>query len=317
MKLSIITITYNNLQGLKLSAESILNQTFSDYEWIVIDGNSEDGTKEYLEQIVPQPTYWISEPDKGIYDAMNKGIRKANGKWCIFMNSGDSFYDSNVLEKVFSQFPDHGDIIYCDAIFKHSDGELYIQYPNKLDIVFFCSKSICHQATFIKTQLLVDSNGYSTEYKIVSDWRAWIEWIVQGRNFVHLPIIVCNFDTSGIGSTRIEAARQERKKVFEELLPEYVQDILNDIEPMEHHIRKLHEQFDNKAIIRVSFMIRRKRWFIKRIVRSFIHIIYFIDKFINRNNYTAGISDSHYNAEHPADFKQDKYLKLKWISSKK
>lgn len=314
MKLSIITISYNNLQGIKLTAESIIKQTFSDYEWIVIDGNSKDGTKEYLEQIVPQPTYWISEPDNGIYDAMNKGISKANGEWCIFMNSGDTFYDNYVLDKVFSRFPDHGDIIYCDAIFKYDNADLYLQYPEKLDLIFFYFNSICHQATFIKTQLLVDSHGYSTDYRIVSDWRSWVIWIKQGRDFVHLPVIVCNFDTGGIGSTKDQEAEQERKRVLKEFIPEYVMDILNRTAPAEHHILKLHEQFGNKAIVRVSFMIKRKNWFIRRIVRSFIHVLYFIDKFIHRNNYTAGLSDSHYNAEQPTDFEKHKFIKAKWIS---
>lgn len=307
MILSIITISYKNIQGLKRTAESVINQTFTEYEWIVIDGNSQDGTKEYLEQLVPQPTYWISEPDKGIYDAMNKGLKKATGDWCIFMNSGDSFYNPNVLECVFSKFPEQGDIVYCDAMYRLPDNDLHMQYPDKLDIMFFYSRCICHQATFIKTQLLRESNGYSTEYKIVSDWRAWVIWIMQNRHFVHLPVIVCNFMLDGIGSTNLEEAKLERDRVFKEVMPVYAQELMQSIDidytaRLEYHIRKLHEQFDNKAVIRTSLIIRRKNWFVRRITRSFIHLISVIDKYLYKKNYTDNLSDFQYDAEHPSYF---------------
>jgi len=83
-KLSIITINYNNCAGLKRTIDSVVSQSFKDYEWIVIDGGSKDGSKDLIEQYSDSFTYWVSEPDNGIYNAMNKGIEKANGEWMLF-----------------------------------------------------------------------------------------------------------------------------------------------------------------------------------------------------------------------------------------
>lgn len=97
-KISIITISYNNLEGLKRTVHSVLSQSYKDYEYIVVDGGSNDGSKEYLEANSAHITRWVSEPDKGIYNAMNKGIAMATGKYCIFMNSGDHFFSATTLE---------------------------------------------------------------------------------------------------------------------------------------------------------------------------------------------------------------------------
>ena len=99
MKLSIITINYNNLAGLQRTIDSVVCQTWHDYEWIIIDGGSSDGSKELIEQYQEYITYWCSEPDKGIYNAMNKGIDHAHGDYLIFMNSGDAFASKKCIRK--------------------------------------------------------------------------------------------------------------------------------------------------------------------------------------------------------------------------
>ena len=103
MKLSIVTINYNNLSGLQKTIDSVLQQSFKDYEWIIIDGGSTDGGKELLEKNQNHFAYWCSEPDKGIYNAINKGLSHATGDYIQFLNSGDWLYDSTILEKVFTQ----------------------------------------------------------------------------------------------------------------------------------------------------------------------------------------------------------------------
>ena len=100
MKLSIITVNLNNLEGLKKTYESVVCQTFTDYEWLVIDGGSTDGSREFIEEHQDKFAYWCSEPDKGIYNAMNKGIVRAKGEYLNFMNSGDYF----VLRKRWQEF---------------------------------------------------------------------------------------------------------------------------------------------------------------------------------------------------------------------
>ena len=100
MKFSIITINYNNVEGLRNTIKSVVNQTYTDYEFIIIDGGSTDGSVEVIKEYANIITYWVSEPDKGIYNAMNKGIEVANGEYLNFMNSGDCFYNNDVLQKV-------------------------------------------------------------------------------------------------------------------------------------------------------------------------------------------------------------------------
>ena len=102
MKLSIITINYNNREGLKRTIESVVNQTFTDFEWILIDGGSTDGSKELIEQYSNRFSYWVSEPDNGIYNAMNKGLRAAKGDYLQFLNSGDRLYNAQSLASCFS-----------------------------------------------------------------------------------------------------------------------------------------------------------------------------------------------------------------------
>ena len=101
-KLSIITINYNNLEGLKKTFESVFMQTYQDFEYIVIDGGSTDGSKEYIAENADKINYWVSEPDKGVYHAMNKGIMKANGEYLLFINSGDELFENNTIEKSLS-----------------------------------------------------------------------------------------------------------------------------------------------------------------------------------------------------------------------
>ena len=220
MTLSIITITYNNLEGLKRTAESILSQTYKDFEWLVIDGGSKDGTKEYIESLERQPDYWCSEPDSGVYDAMNKGIAKATGEYLLFMNAGDSFYKETILKDVYKNFP-QADIVYGDAMFHYAHRTREMKHPDQLTLDYFCRCSLCHQATFIRASLLQKCGGYSTDYRIVSDWRQWIVWLKDGRSFVHLPLIVCNYMMDGLSSINVRLSVEEREKVFKEILPSW------------------------------------------------------------------------------------------------
>ena len=112
MTLSIITINYNNRDGLQKTIDSVISQSFNDYEWIVIDGDSNDGSREIIEQYCDRFAYWCSEPDSGIYNAINKGLSHATGEYVQFLNSGDWLYSDNILEKAFSIIDGKNDIYY-------------------------------------------------------------------------------------------------------------------------------------------------------------------------------------------------------------
>ena len=152
--LSIITINYNNIEGLKKTIESVLMQTYIDFEWIVIDGGSTDGSKELLEKYDDHFSYWVSEKDSGIYPAMNKAISLIKGKYCQFLNSGDLFSSAYALNEVMKN-PLFADVHYANVnIIAGSDIIEKRTYPSKLTIDFLFRSPLGHQATFIRSEIM-------------------------------------------------------------------------------------------------------------------------------------------------------------------
>lgn len=230
MKCSVITINFNNLFGLQKTAESVLSLKYSNYEWIIIDGGSTDGSKEYIRDIVDtgKVTYWCSEKDCGVYNAMNKGIAKAKGDYLIFMNSGDCFYCSDTLNEVFRK-ETYADIIYGNALYIYKDREELKTVPYKLDLRFIYEYTIYHQASFIKRNLLLESKGYDEKFKIVSDWKMWLVWILQNRKFEYVDTTICRFDAYGISTDNDIRVKEERDKVFKEVLPPGLSFLFDEI----------------------------------------------------------------------------------------
>lgn len=229
MKLSVITINYNNRDGLQRTFDSVTAQSFKDYEWIVIDGGSSDGSRELIEQYQDSFTYWCSEPDKGIYNAMNKGIGHAKGDWFMFLNSGDWLYDSTVLQKVFSE-PHNADILYGDVMYHWPDkrGLELDEKPDNLSLYFFYKDTLCHQATFYRKGIF-DNHKYNEDFHICADWALYIQLLQEGYRFKHLQFCVANFAQDGISTHLDEVHLAERQKVFNEYFPEY---ILPDMEEL-------------------------------------------------------------------------------------
>lgn len=215
MKVSIITINYNNVIGLRKTIKSILEQSNLLFEYIIIDGASNDGSVKVIEEYSENIDYWISEKDTGIYNAMNKGIARATGDYCIFMNSGDVFYNDKVIETVLP-YLDGTAIINGDT--SYPSGRYDIS-PDDISLRFFMTSTIIHQSTFIRTDLLINNN-YDEKYRIVSDWKFWLEeLIIKGVSYknIHVPISI--FEENGIGSTNLELHDNEMMKVLEELFP--------------------------------------------------------------------------------------------------
>lgn len=220
MKLSIITVNYNDVSGLERTIKSVISQTFHDYEFIIIDGGSTDGSIEVIKKYQEQIDYWVSEPDGGIYPGMNKGLRQAKGDYINFMNGGDSFHSPDVLEKIFSIDTDADIITGAHAGSPHPNvGQtgvtMYDLYTGAID----------HQASFIRREVAI-RHPYDERYKIVSDWKFFIQALVfDNCTFYYTDIIVVDVDITGISNTNIKLDRQEREAVLKELFPER---ILND-----------------------------------------------------------------------------------------
>lgn len=215
MKLSIITICYNNRQGLEKTLRSVCSQLTPDVEYIVIDGGSTDGSVELIKQYEKHITHWVSEPDKGIYNAMNKGIAIAQGEYINFMNSGDCFVDSDVLARVLPRLQGKdfyvGDEMHNKQLVKAPDQVLFTRIAHH---------PLSHQSTFIRTELL-KKRPYNENYKIASDWeQMFYELIVRDASYEHLPFTVANFDMTGISSSKStdQIQQEETNKVRRELL---------------------------------------------------------------------------------------------------
>lgn len=200
---SIITITFNNQDGLRRTAASIQCQNYRNIEWIIIDGNSTDGTQH---DFINYPSaHIISEPDKGIYDAMNKGIDKATGDYIIFMNAGDIFTNGQILNNILSHCVHRPDFIYGDSIednhFKHARAHSRINWGMPTH----------HQAMFYKRLTLADMR-YNLDYKIAADYDLTLRFLKVAKNIVYTPISICVFETGGVSQTNVRLGRTEQFK---------------------------------------------------------------------------------------------------------
>lgn len=224
VKLSIITINYNNEIGLEKTILSVISQTYQDFEYIIIDGKSTDGSTALIEKYQSRISYWKSESDSGVYNAMNKGIAVAKGDFLLFLNSGDLFYDSNVLDTVLPNLNSSTSIFYGDAVFVKGTTEKLVKFPKKLNFSFFFDDSLCHQATFLNKGLFLENN-YNENFKIVSDWEFNIKNIcLFNVRYQHLNEIICYYDFDGISSTQKKLEHHERYEVFDNYFSAYLED---------------------------------------------------------------------------------------------
>ena len=217
MKLSIITVNYNDAKGLERTIKSVISQSYHDFEFIVIDGGSSDKSLGIIKKYEQHIDYWVSEPDGGIYLGMNKGLRQAQGDYVNFMNSGDRFYSFDALERIFSLGTD-ADII--------TGTHVGSPHPNVgkdgISLYTLCTGAVDHQASFIKRDVAL-RHPYDEKYKIVSDWKFFIEaLIIDNCSFFYTETIVVDVDMTGVSNTATDLNRREREAVLKELFPERI-----------------------------------------------------------------------------------------------
>lgn len=228
-KLAIITINFNDKKGLLKTFESIKIQTWKEFEYIVIDGGSTDGSKEIIEEN-PQISYWISEKDTGVYNALNKGVKAAKADYLIFMNSGDTFYDQNVLQNIEYYFEKGIGVLYGNSAYYKNDVFIRSEIPpNNLSFNFFFNFSLNHQATFIKRELFEKHFYYNESYKICADWE-FFTYVLCAKNesYLYINQYICNYDLSGISAdpnnkSLYESEREQTlKKYFPLMYEDYI-----------------------------------------------------------------------------------------------
>lgn len=255
MKLSIITINFNNAAGLRKTIESVVSQTSKDFEYMVIDGGSTDGSIEIIKEFAEKITYWVSEPDKGIYHAMNKGIIQAKGEYCQFLNSGDWLASPQSTKQMLDHMPDCS-ILYGNMLKQMPDGKVFYnkQVPTSSLLTFYTG-TLNHSPAYIKRSLFEKYGLYDETLKIVSDWKFFLIAIgLNHESICYRDIDVTCFDMAGISNSNSNLEKTERRKVLEEVVP---QQILAD--------------YDQYAIA-MQQMKRINRFKITR------HLVWFIDR---------------------------------------
>lgn len=220
MKVSIITVVLNDDVGLKRTIESVLAQTYDDIEFLVIDGGSSDGTLRVIEEHKADINFWISEEDKGIYYAMNKGIKKSTGEWINFMNAGDTFYDKETLKSLFE--------LNKAAEFDVFYGDRHVRFdgvrPNKIIKAgaiekLFMGSQFCHQSSFVRRSLLKEEQ-FNTTYNIAADFYFFLQCYLEGRKFFYAGIPIASVESGGVSDIEQGRVVVEWRSIVRSLAPE-------------------------------------------------------------------------------------------------
>lgn len=267
MKLSIITINRNNAFGLRKTIESVVVQTYKDFEYIIIDGASTDNSVDVIKMYADNISYWVSEPDNGIFDAMNKGIMRAKGNYLLFLNSGDFLVDIHVLEQVIA-CSNNNDILCGQCLVSDGDKIIWRTIPEiQYTLDYFLKGSIPHQATFIKRNLFDKYGLYRTDLQFMSDWEFFVRTIIL-YNVKVTPLFfdISNYNTNGISSNsnNFEKMNLERSIVYSDL---NLQNIIKD------YFRFYEFKRNNQYLL----WMLNKKYLIK-----FIKILYQIAKYIKK-----------------------------------
>lgn len=268
MKLSIITINYNDAAGLKRTLSSVACQSNCEFEHVIIDGASTDNSveviKQYVSQLAPSNSpkrgesdapisvQWISEPDKGIYNAMNKGVRMAMGDYLLFLNAGDTFASSDSVAELMALDLD-ADIIIGRVNVVKGDTILSADHTVKGDITLFnlYMWGIPHQGTLIKRELLLQT-PYDEHLRIDADFKFFLQKIILDNCSVqYIPLTISNYDNSGISSTNHELEQTERKQIFAELIPERIRKDYMPIFPHYYEVYRVEWLLRHKFFYRV------------------------------------------------------------------
>lgn len=191
-RISIVTVVYNAVDSIEETIRSVIGQSYENVEYIIIDGNSSDGTKKIIDKYINHISFYLSEPDSGIYDAMNKGINLATGDWILFLNSGDVFYQYDVLEQVFRQLVSDVDVIYGSTVVINLWGK-YIVEPDKLQVLLH-KMAFCHQSAIVRL-FIMRTYMFDINYKISADYNLFNKLYIDGKIFFKYAGIISIYDS--------------------------------------------------------------------------------------------------------------------------
>jgi glycosyltransferase involved in cell wall biosynthesis len=223
--ISVITVCYNDRDNLEQTMQSVLAQTCDDFEYIVVDGQSNDGSKALIRRYEHGIARWVSEPDKGIYDAMNKGTQLARGQFVNYLNAGDTFTDAEVLKKVHAALRDQPqtDVLYGRAV-NRTEGPNGLRYEKGAPITqdtLFTSIPFCHQAMFFRRETFLAQGGYDLRFKVIADY-AWTVRYALSRpdmeGFSYLDEVVVEYLDGGFSFKNLRLAGEEKLQLAKQHL---------------------------------------------------------------------------------------------------
>ena len=255
MRFSIITINYNHKVGLCRTIDSVICQKYTDYEYIIIDGGSTDGSVDVIKQHDTNIAYWVSENDNGVYHAMNKGVAKAKGDYLIFMNSGDCFHSPEALNAV-KQYQED---IVCGQVSSFPSGH----HKSTISLVDLMRISLPHQAMFIRRELL-EKHPYDERYKILSDWKFCLEAIViDNCSFRTIENVIADYEPGGISTNSNGLLPKERELILKELFPSRILADYQRLVPVDD------ELLDQALLLTQTSGVRK---LVKRLIKAILFI---------------------------------------------
>jgi glycosyltransferase involved in cell wall biosynthesis len=228
--LSIVTVCLNDRAGLLRTLDSVARQAFRDFELVVVDGGSTDGSTELLRSRAPSIARWVSERDSGVYDVQNKGVGMATGTWLLFLNAGDHLASDDALAQLFAAVHDE-DLVYCDVVYSKQGIERPSRPPGALLLPYLLRSGICTQATIFRRTLVEKVGRHDTSLRILGDYDLILKLLlVERARARHVPVTLSVHYQDGL-STRPgsqERLAAERALVEARYLPPLVQELHAD-----------------------------------------------------------------------------------------
>jgi glycosyltransferase involved in cell wall biosynthesis len=265
-KLSIITVNKNNAAGLEKTMQSVVTQTFTNFEFIIIDGGSNDGSVDLIKKYADKITYWVSEADSGIYNGMNKGIKRACGDYCLFLNSADWLIEAGTLQNVFDEIAGlaEADVYYSDLM--NADGSLlcYVKDINVNNLIY---GTISHQNSLIKRSLFIEHGYYNESLSIASDWEFFLrECYTYKIKFLHINTNIAIFNMDGISTNKTDARKIEDERVIRNVFGELSDSIVALWRYHNTSYADIITKWGDSAIL--EFALRTYRFLARRLVKQ-------------------------------------------------
>jgi glycosyltransferase involved in cell wall biosynthesis len=266
VKLSIITVNKNNAAGLEKTMQSVVAQTYTNFEYIVIDGGSDDGSVEIIKKYVDKVTYWVSEADSGIYNGMNKGIKQARGDFCLFLNSGDWLVEAETLRDVFAEIAGlaEADVYYSDLM--KADGSL-LCYVKDIGVNNLIYGTISHQNSLIKRSLFIEHGYYNESLSIASDWEFFLrECYAHKIKFRYINTNIAIFNLDGISTNKSKDRKIEDERVLQNVFGDLSDSIIELWRYQNTSYADIIMRWGDSAIL--EFALRTYRFIVKRIIKQ-------------------------------------------------